>query len=324
MTDVEGGNAEFLSLVVSARREVAAGIHCIELRDPSGQALPPFTAGAHLTVRVPNGQLRKYSLCNDPAERDRYVLGVLREKGGRGGSVSLCDDAAVGTRVPCSLPRNDFPLAERASSHLFIAGGIGITPMLAMIRHLRSTGSDRYMLYYCTRSPESTAFRDELSAPEFAGRVVFHHDGGDPDRQLDLWMLLERPSGAHLYCCGPRPMLEAVRDMTGHWSHANVHFESFVEAAQTHTSGDRAFRVRLAQSGAVVDVAADQSILEALRFAGHDVPSSCESGTCGTCRTGLLGGVADHRDFVLMDEEQADNIMVCVSRARSDELILDR
>ena len=323
MVDVESGAGGLQALVIADKRENATGIHRLDLRDPQGGMLPAFTAGAHLTVRVPNGERRKYSLCNDPAERDRYVLGVLREPGGRGGSVSLCDDARAGMTLFCSAPKNDFPLAERAPGYLFVAGGIGITPILAMIRQLQASGNDRYQLYYCTRSPEATAFRDELSAPEFADRVVFHHDGGDPDRMLDLWPLLERPTGVHLYCCGPRPMLEAVRDMSGHWSSSAVHFESFIDAAHTHVAGDRPFRVRLARSGAVVAVAADQSILEALRMAGHDVMSSCESGTCGTCRTGLLGGDAEHRDLVLTPDEQADSIMVCISRARSDELVLD-
>jgi phthalate 4,5-dioxygenase reductase subunit len=324
MSNVESAGALNLRLVVADRREVATGIHCFELRDPAGAALPPFTAGAHIGVEVPGGALRKYSLCNASSERDRYVIAVLREAGGRGGSVGLCDGAPVGAVLQCSGPHNDFALVAGAREHLFIAGGIGITPILAMMRELQAVGHERFHLHYCTRSPEATAFRDELSAPPFASHITIHHDGGDPSRQLDLWPLLEKPTGAHLYCCGPRPMLEAVRDMTGHWSAATVHFESFVDAEQTHVAGEKAFRVRLARSGAVIEVAADQSILDALREAGHDVESSCESGTCGTCRTGLISGVAEHRDFVLMDDEQAGNIMICVSRARSDELVLDR
>ncbi len=324
MANVESAGAPSLSLVITEKREIAAGIHRFELRDPAGAALPAFTAGAHIGVEVPGGALRKYSLCNASSERDRYVFAVLREAGGRGGSTSLCDGTAVGSTLLCSPPRNDFALVANAPEFLFIAGGIGITPILAMIRELEAAGNARYRLHYCTRSPETTAFRDELAAPAYAGKVTLHHDGGDPARQLDLWPILEKPTGAHLYCCGPRPMLEAVRDMTGHWSASCVHFESFVDAEHTHVAGDRPFRVRLARSGEVIAVAADQSILEALRNAGHDVESSCESGTCGTCRTGLVAGVAEHRDFVLMNDEQAGSIMICVSRARSDELVLDR
>ena len=325
MVDVEvAAVPEPMSVAVAETGEIAAGVHRFVLRDPGGGSLPEFTPGAHIRVRIPDGPIRKYSLCGDPGERDRYVIAVKREKDGRGTSGRLIDAATVGTRLACSLPRNDFALDERATNFLFIAGGIGITPILSMVRHLESTGRGRFRLYYCTRSPEATAFREELSAPWHHGQVVLHHDHGDPARSLDLWPILERPAGVQLYCCGPRPMLEAVRDMTGHWSAAAIHFESFLDAAATRKPEDRAFRVRLARSGTVVDVPADRSILEALRAAGHDVPSSCESGTCGTCRTRLAGGEADHRDLVLSDDDRAHHIMVCVSRAKSDELVLDR
>jgi phthalate 4,5-dioxygenase reductase subunit len=311
-------------VVVTEAAPIADGIYRYEMRALGGGELPAFSAGAHIGVCAPNGALRKYSLCNDPAERDRYEIAVKREDAGQGGSASFIDGVRAGTTLRCSPPRNDFGLAPRAPRFLFIAGGIGITPILSMVRHLKSSGGPPFKLHYCTRSPEATAYRDELSAPRYHGQVAIHHDYGDPARSLDLWPLLEKPTGAHLYCCGPRPMLEAVRDMTGHWSTAAVHFESFADAAATRTPDDRPFRVRLARSGGVVDVAATQSILDALRAAGLVVPSSCESGTCGTCKTRLLAGEADHRDLVLSDAERDDHIMVCVSRARSDELLIDR
>lgn len=318
--------ADYTPLEITQAEPLAQGIHGFELRRPDRGELPAFTPGAHVEVRVPNGMLRKYSLCNDPAERDRYVIAVKREAQGRGASASLVDDARPGDMLPTLLPpRNDFPLAERAQQHLFIAGGIGITPIMAMVRHLNSTGAARFKLYYLNRSPAVTAFRDELASAQFRGQVVLHYDDGDPARAFDFWPVLERPlPGVHVYCCGPRPLLEAVRDMTGHWSPSAIHFESFLDAAATHTPQDRAFRVRLARSGEVIEVAADQTILEALRAHGLDVPSSCESGTCGTCRTTLIAGEADHRDFVLMDDEQATNIMVCISRAKGDEIVIDR
>jgi phthalate 4,5-dioxygenase reductase subunit len=313
-----------MALVVADARTIALDIRQFELRDAAGADLPPFTPGAHIAVQTPGGMVRKYSLCNDAAQRDRYVIAVRRDAGGRGGSADFVDRVRAGSQVRCSRPRNDFPLAERAAGHLFIAGGIGITPIMAMIRHLVATDAGRFKLVYCTRSAAATAFLAELSAPALAGHVVIHHDDGDPGRVLDLWPVLERPAGRHVYCCGPRPMLEAVRDMTGHWNGASVHFESFVDTAATQAPDNRSFRVRLARSGEIVDVPADQTILEALRRAGHVVPSSCESGTCGTCRTRLLAGEALHRDLVLSESEHADNIMVCVSRARGDELLLDR
>lgn len=316
--------SEQLPLIVAEVGNVAENITRFSLRDPKGAELPQFTPGAHIGIQAPNGLSRKYSLCNDPDARDHYEIAVKRETDGRGGSASLTNDVRVGTMLSSTPPRNDFALVPRVANFLFIAGGIGITPILSMVRFLHRTGSARFKLYYCTRNPEETAYRDELAAPELRGQVVIHHDEGDAERSLDLWPLLERSGGAHLYCCGPRPMLEAVRDMTGHWSSFTVHIESFLDGAATRKADDRAFRVRLARSGNVVDVPADRSILEALRSAGCDVPSSCESGTCGTCRTRLIAGEADHRDLVLDDDERERNIMVCVSRARSDELVIDR
>jgi phthalate 4,5-dioxygenase reductase subunit len=309
-------------LRVTRAERIADDIHLFELRDPAGADLPEFTAGAHLSVRVPNGQLRKYSLCNDPAERDRYVIAVKREPGGRGGSDSLISDVAAGGELAVSAPSNNFELVESAGGHLLVAGGIGITPIMAMIRQLRANGG-RFKLWYCTRTPEHTAFRDALSGPEYRGQVTLHHDGGAPDRALDLWPILERPGGAHVYCCGPRPLMDAVRDMSGHWPSAAVHFEAFTEA-ETSRPDDRPFRVRLARSGTIVEVPVGTTILEALRAAGHQVPSSCESGTCGTCKTGLLDGMPDHRDLVLSERERDRHIMVCVSRAQSAELVIDR
>jgi phthalate 4,5-dioxygenase reductase subunit len=194
---------------------------------------------------------------------------------------------------------------------------------MAMIREVQAQRK-RFRLFYCTRSPETTAFTEALAAPEFAGKVVIHHDRGDPTCSLDLKPILaERRNREHLYCCGPRPLMEAVRRMTDHWSSTAVHFEAFSEA-ETHKAGDKPFRVRLARTGKVVQVPVTKTILEVLRENGLDVPSSCETGTCGTCRTKMLAGEADHRDLVLAEHERADHIMICVSRARSDEITLDR
>ena len=303
---------------ITRAERIAEDIHLFELRDPAGGELPAFSAGSHVSLRVPGGLLRKYSLCNDPAERDRYVIAVKREPNGRGGSESLIRHVAIGHEIPVSAPVNNFALAKSPAGYLFVAGGIGITPIMAMIRELAATGG-RFKLYYCTRSPEVTAFRDELA--EFGRNVVVHHDGGDLARALDLWPILEKPKG-QLYCCGPRGLMQAVRDMTGHWSPSAVHFEAFTDAAPR--PDDRPFRVRLARSGQTIEVPVGTTILEALRAHGVEAPCSCESGTCGTCRTRLLAGEADHRDLVLGDEERETNIMVCVSRALCDELVIDR
>jgi phthalate 4,5-dioxygenase reductase component len=312
-----------MPLRVTRNDPIAEGIHILEFRDASGKQLPEFSAGAHIAVQVPNGLLRKYSLCNDPAERDRYQIAVKREDNGRGGSCSLVDDVKAGDELTVTAPVNDFGLPPRAQDFLFIAGGIGVTPIMAMIRQVRTEGK-RFRLFYCSRSPDTTAFREELSAPQFRDTVTIHYDQGDASRSLDLRPILaERRNREHLYCCGPRPLMEAVRAMTDHWSSTAVHFEAFSDA-ETHKAGDKPFKVRLARSGAVLDIPTTETILEALREHGLEVPSSCETGTCGTCRTKLLAGEADHRDLVLADHERKDNIMICVSRARGDEITIDR
>jgi phthalate 4,5-dioxygenase reductase subunit len=314
---------QMMPLRVTRNDRIADGIHLLELRDAGGNELPKFSAGAHITIRVPNGALRKYSLCNDPAERDRYAIAVKREANGRGGSANLIDSVKAGDELSVTAPINDFELPPRAQDFLFVAGGIGITPIMAMIRQVQ-TGGKRFRLFYCTRSPETTAFLDALSAPGLQDKVTIHYDHGDPSRSLDLRPILaERKNREHLYCCGPRPLMEAVRKMTDHWSPAAVHFEAFSDA-ETHKPTDKPFKVKLAKSGDVVEVPVTKTILEALREHGLDVPSSCETGTCGTCRTKLLAGQADHRDLVLAEHERGDNIMICVSRARSDEITIDR
>lgn len=312
-----------LSLYVARRREVARDIVAFELRAPDGGALPRFEAGAHLLVRTPSGVQRRYSLCNAPSERDRYVIAVKREAAGGGGSASMVDGLAEGDVLEVSPPENYFPLPARAASHLLVAGGIGITPVLAMAQHLKEAGAP-FRLIYLTRDRESAAFLDMLEA-ELATHVTVHHDGGDPGRPFDLAALLSAvPEGGHLSCCGPRGLMAAVREASRHWPAGSVHFEDFGSApALAAAGGERAFRVRLAHSGEVVEVPPGLSILEALRQQGRDLPCSCEVGTCGSCRTGLLSGVADHRDFVLDEDEAETAIMICVSRALSEELTLD-
>ena len=311
----------FMDLRVVRKTQVAQDIWCFELRHPDNLPLPPFTAGSHLTVQVPSGVRRNYSLCSDPADNLCYQIAVKRDAGGRGGSVSMADDVVEGATLAVSVPRNNFELAARAKEFLFIAGGIGITPILSMMRHLQRAGSARFRLIYCARDSAGTAFQEVLES-DFAGQVEIHHDHGDIDRAYDFWPVFEAPGNAHVYCCGPRGLMDAVADMSGHWSSGSIHFESFGVDASAWAA-DEAFTVRLQRSGTVIPVAAEQSILEALRACGQHVASSCESGTCGSCRTGLVSGDVEHRDMVLDEEEKAANIMVCVSRARGGELVLD-
>ena len=323
MTAGDPSEFQVQRLRVHESRPAAQDIQLFEFRALDGSDLPPFEPGAHLMVRAPNGLLRRYSLCNDPHERVRYQITVKREAQGRGGSISMVDECRVGDEIQVSLPRNDFTLVSPSVSYLFIAGGIGITPILSMIRYLKTAGGKPYKLFYLTREPALTAFRDELSGPEYRGKVVIHHDHGDPDRSYDLWPLLEQPKGAHLYCCGPRGLMEAVRDMTGHWSASAVHFEDFGSGKAASGANDNPFTVRLARAGATLEVPVGKSLLEVLRASGHEVSYSCESGTCGTCRVHYLEGEVDHRDLVLTDQERVRTMMVCVSRSFSPELVLD-
>jgi phthalate 4,5-dioxygenase reductase subunit len=315
--------ARTMVLTVRRKSEIADGVFLFELAASKGGDLPPFTPGSHITVTAPSGQKRRYSLCNDASERERYVIAVKREASGRGGSLSFTREVAEGDRITVEPPANEFEMAKSEPKRfIFIAGGIGITPIRAMMLHCIRHGKENFKLYYFTRTPLVMAFREEFGASEFADKVVLHHDNGDPDQAYDLWPVLEESRGAHLYCCGPRGLMDAVRDMTGHWPDSAVHFEDFVGASAPHAD-DKPFEVRLAKSGKSYKVAANVSILDTLRRHGHVLASSCESGTCGTCRCRFTDGEPDHRDLVLADDEKRHDIMICVSRAKSPILTLD-
>lgn len=299
-------------------------IKTFELVDPEGLDLPVFSAGSHVDVTLPDGQLRQYSLCNSPAERQRYLLGVLRETNGRGGSRQMHDRLVAGDLLQVSMPRNNFPLDESASRHLLIAGGIGVTPLMAMVHRLQVLNAD-FALHYCTRDAAQTAFYGLLAADDVAPHVRFHHDGGVPGRGLDVAALLSNVApGTHVYCCGPAGLMAAVKAASAHWPTSQVHFEHFsAPVASAAASGSTAFEVEIASTGAVYPVPPDRSILSVLLDQGVLVDSSCEAGVCGTCTTRYLSGQPDHRDFVLSEAEQREHVMVCVSRSRSPRLKLD-
>jgi phthalate 4,5-dioxygenase reductase subunit len=325
-TQIDTGDlsaAASMSLVVQRKLVIARDIVQFELVAADQSELPPFTAGSHIAVTTPNGLLRRYSLCNAPAERQRYVIAIKRDAEGGGGSVSMIDDLKEADLLPVSAPLNYFPLAEHAQRHVLIAGGIGITPVRSMIHELQAKNAD-FDVIYCARFPESSAFLDDLADEILAGRVLVHHTHGDPARGLDLGPIVATPAaGTHLYCCGPRRLMQGVREATAHWPAGTVHFEDFGTSEHVAAGGEKGFTVRLARTGVTVRVAPGVSILDALRERGLPAPSSCESGTCGSCRVGLLSGVAEHRDYVLDDDEHDSAIMICVSRAQSDELVLD-
>ena len=316
------------TLRVERRTAVAQDIVEFELRRPDGAALEAFTPGAHLRVHTPAGVERKYSLVNPPADNQRYVIAVKRDATGRGGSISMADQLQAGDALEVDAPDNAFALADQAKRFIFIAGGIGITPILCMVRTLVSYEETQerdpapFKLYYLARDAVSTAYLKEVA--QLGGKAVLHHDEGDPANAYDLWPVLEKPlAGTHVYCCGPRGLMDAVRDMTGHWADSAIHFESFGVGDASMFEPNQAFAIRLAKSGGVIDVGVQQTALEALQAHGCRVASSCEAGSCGSCRTSYLAGDVEHRDLVLGEDEKAAQIMVCVSRARGGELVLD-
>ena len=309
-------------LIISKIYQETPLVKTFEIRRKDGLTLPEFSAGSHIRIKTPNGMVRKYSLTNSIEDVGKYLISVKREEKGRGGSISLWDDAKQGDSVEVTNPINSFELVEKAKSYIFIAGGIGITPLLSMIRSMGEMPYAPWKLYYLTANKESTPFYDELISGQYPGKVVIHHTEGKPGNRFDLWPVLEKENTAHVYCCGSHGLMEDVRDMSGHWSPSNIHFESFDDAAAIKPD-DTPFIVKCAKSKIEVEVPLGKTILAVLQEKGIEIPYSCESGTCGTCKTDLISGEVDHRDFVLLPEEQSHKVMVCVSRAKSAAIEID-
>ena len=311
---------------IADRREEARDICGLDLVAADGGALPAFTAGAHIDVHLPGGLVRQYSLYNAPGETGRYRIAVLRDAASRGGSAAVHDQLQPGTELHIGTPRNLFALQASAPHHLLLAGGIGITPLLAMAEQLWAQG-EAFDLHHCTRSRERTPFIAHTAAAPFAARVQHHHDDGAPGQRLDLAATLaQAPAGTHLYVCGPTGFMDAVLSAarTAGWPEERLHREYFA-AAPADTSGDGGFELEIASTGRVIPVSAGQSALAALLAAGLDIPMSCEQGVCGTCLTGVKAGTPDHRDQYLTPEERAANnqFLPCCSRASSPRLVLD-
>lgn len=319
-------NTPTLTVKVAHKRSEAEDICALELVDPQGGTLPPFSAGSHIDVHLPGGVVRQYSLCNDPRENHRYLIAVLNEPSSRGGSRAVHEQVHEGQLLQISAPKNHFALAHEARRSLLLAGGIGITPILCMAERLAHLEAD-FEMHYCTRSRARTAFHDRIRAAAFADRVSFHFDDAGPAQQIDLDALLAAPQpGTHLYVCGPKGFMDAVlsRARERGWPAEQLHYEFFTAEA-VDTAGDQPFDVKLASSGRVIRVERDQTVVQALAQAGVDVVTSCEQGVCGTCLTRVLEGVPDHRDLYLTPEEQArnDQFTPCCSRAKTPLLVLD-
>jgi ferredoxin-NADP reductase len=283
-----------LTLRLSAIRYAAAGINLYEFTPFDGAALPPFSAGAHIDLHLPNGLVRQYSLCNSPTERNRYVVGVKRDLNSRGGSRCVHDELRAGSVLQVGGPRNNFELREEATHTVLIAGGIGITPMASMVYRLRELGIS-FELHYSVRQRVEAAFLDLL-----AGDALHLHVDAEQ-------------GGA------PLPLATANAGRPA----AQVHVERFTPVQTAAVAGG--FTVKLARSGGSVYVAPGRSILETLRAGGIEVQASCEQGICGTCETRVLAGAPDHRDSLLSDQEKAANnvMMVCCSGSKEDILVLD-
>ncbi|MFF3674904.1 PDR/VanB family oxidoreductase [Streptomyces sp. NPDC002120] len=299
-----------LRALIVSRTQPAEGVLQLTLESPD---LPAWTPGAHVDVTLPSGLVRQYSLCGDPADGGRYTIAIRLVEDGRGGSREAHDQLVEGAELELRPPRNRFELLP-APSYVFVAGGIGITPILPMLRAATAAGAD-WTLLYGGRSLDSMPFLDDLAA--YGDRVTVHPE--DEVGLPDLAPLAEAAPGTLVYCCGPEPLMLAVTAAVP--DPAAVHLERFAPAAAPGPANP--FTVELRRSGRVVEVAADETTLAAVRRELPATPYSCEQGFCGTCQHQVLAGAVDHRDELLTDAERADSMLLCVSRAKGDRLVLD-
>ena len=318
-------SSEWFATRVARKTQEATGIFSYELVDPEGKALPPFEAGAHVEVRV-GDKIRQFSLCNPPSERNRYVLGVQRELNGRGGSARFCDTVQEGDIVMLRGPHNLFRLEPGAAKSLLLAGGIGVTPILAMAEQLHAGGAS-FEFHYCTRTRERTAFYDRVAAAPYAGATQFHFDDGPEEQRPNLAKWLAEPSAdKHVYICGPGAMMDVAVEIAKKqgWADDHVHLERFTGVVPK--PGDATeFYVEIKKTGQLILIPKDKTVVEALRAVGIDIPVSCEQGVCATCLTNIVEGVPDHRDLILTKQEHESGKIFtpCVSRALSDILVID-
>lgn len=311
-------------LVVHRRHTAADGVVALDLVDPQGDDLPAWEPGAHIDLLLDEGLVRQYSLCGDPRDAKTWRVGVLLDPQSRGGSRHVHERLDEGSSVRVRGPRNHFALVD-SPRYLFIAGGIGITPIMAMIDSAQEAGSD-WSLIYLGRSRTTMAFADML-AESYGDRVTLWPD--DQKGQFDLGAALTEPSDQTLvYCCGPEPLLSAAEQHCAHWPEGSLHIERFAAKATSDEPSEGAldtFQVVCQRSGVTVEVAEDVPILEALEDADIPIMSSCLEGICGTCAATVLEGTPDHRDSMLTEAERAsgNKILTCVSRSRSEKLVLD-
>lgn len=314
-----------ISLTVSAKTRAADAVHCLTLTRFDGLPLPNWEPGSHIEVRLPSGRVRQYSLCGDPARKDEWRIAVSRDGDGRGGSMELCDDIVIGASLSVRGPRNHFPLVD-APEYLFLAGGIGVTPIAAMARRVADRGS-RFRLVYGGRDRSSMAFIDELKVLSGDSLVLVPRDEqGLPD--ID-GLIATLSADTAIYACGPAPMLAAIEQTCARLNCLDRLYVERFSASTTQESckgaDDRSFDVQLVRTGTTLHVPVDRRMIDIIRAAVPSLSYDCEQGHCGACETRVLAGVPDHRDSILNDKERAAGrtMMICVGRCRSDRLILD-
>ena len=315
-----------LTVRVAKKTLEADGIYAFELTDPLGRRLPAFSAGAHIDVSVGDGLVRQYSLCNDPRERRRYLIAVLRVDGSCGGSAAMHDRVREGDLLEIGAPRNHFVLDESAPRSLLLAAGIGITPILGMAERLARCRAD-FEMHYCARSRARAAFFTRLARSSFAARVRYHFSDDATAQRFDIERVLNSQSpSTHLYVCGPTTFIDAAlrAAVRRGWPERQLHCERFASSARI-PDAPRPFDVRVGSTGRVYRVAAHKTITATLAEHGVLIPTSCEQGICGTCMTGVLEGEVEHRDCVLTNTQREKHCQFtpCCSRAKGDLLVLD-
>ncbi|WP_302140579.1 PDR/VanB family oxidoreductase [Halomonas alkalicola] len=318
---------EILQVRVKSITFEAEGVLSFELRPVAPRReLPGFTPGAHIDLHLSNGLIRSYSLFNSQEQSDCYRVAVNLDASSRGGSRFMHSSVSAGDILTIGVPRNNFTLFEQADHTVLVAGGIGITPLFAMLQRLEALGR-KWTLYYSTRSRKNTAFISELeaiSSDSRHGRVVFHFDQESAGGFLNISdIVASEPAATHFYCCGPLPMLEAFEAATAGLPDDYVHVEYFAAKEKADTSGG--FTVELARSGTSFYVPAGKTILDVLIEAGQQPLYSCQEGICGTCEVAVLEGEPDHRDLVLSAKQQREgrSMMICCSGCRGERLVLD-
>lgn len=314
--------AGLIDVRLTAVEPIARDTNLYAFRRVDGDRLPPYKPGAHIDLHLPNGLIRQFSLALPNSDPESYVVGVKHDPASRGGSRYIFEEMRVGHEIKISAPRNNFPLVENAEQVTFFAGGIGITPIWCMVQHLAAL-ERRWQLYYSCRSRQDMAFLEALQKfdPQF---VHLHFDDEAGGRFLDLaTAIAAAPENAHLYCCGPNPMLAAFEAAAAPRPRHLLHVEYFTPKAEAATSGG--FWVELARSGEEYFIPEGKKILEVLYEAGVDVDYSCELGICGACETRVISGIPEHRDSVLSEEEQAANtkVMICCAGCKTERLVLD-